>query len=75
MKPKFRILENKKGKYEVYYVSRKTFWGKEILKPFVTYSGIDKAYGFTSLEMAIKELKIECVKQCDRAEYTYNNKI
>jgi len=70
MKPEFRIKQNNKGKFEVYYVeivgTSYFFKGKEVLKPFITYSGSDRIFEFSSLEIAIKELKQEVIKQTER---------
>lgn len=63
MKPEFKIKKNKQGKYEVYYIYKhRTFFNKEVLKPYITWSGLDKVYPFSTLETAIKELKIEITK-------------
>ena len=70
MKPEFRIVENKKGKFEVFYVETKGgsyfFKDKEVLKPFITYAGSNKIYSFESIENAIKELKQEVIIQTER---------
>ena len=63
MSPEFRILQNINFRYEVYYVYKKaTFFKKEILKPYLTYSGLDKVYPFMNLEIAVEELKKEVIK-------------
>lgn len=68
MKPEFRIKENKEGKFEVYYVEYKfgLFSHKEILHPFITWSGTNKVYAFTDIQNAIKELKQEVINQTER---------
>jgi hypothetical protein len=66
MLPQFKIVENKEGKFEVYYVEKITrswdFKVKVVLKPYITYAGLDYVYPFSSLENAINELKIEIIK-------------
>ena len=64
MKPEFRIKENKSGRFEVYYVQKKEsgfflLSHKEVLKPYITYSGTQRVYPFSSLAVALSELKIE----------------
>jgi len=70
MKPQFRIKENVNGKFEVYYVEKvKTFLGirtKEVLKPYVTWSGLDEIYAFNTIEAAITHLKAEVILQTER---------
>jgi len=67
MKPEFRIKENKNGKFEVYYIERhETFFKKEILKPYITWAGLDEIFQFSSIEVAIKELELEIIKNTDR---------
>ena len=70
MTPQFRILKNKDGKFEVYYVEKvKTFFGiklKEVLKPYITWSGLEKVYPFNSIDVAILELKQEVIKNTER---------
>ena len=68
MKPEFKIKENKYGKFEVYYVEHKIglFSHKEILHPFITWSGLDEVYAFNSIEIAIEELKKEVINQTER---------
>jgi hypothetical protein len=65
MKPEFRIKKNENGKFEVYYVEKvKTFFGsrtKEVLKPYVTWSGLDKVFEFSTMEIAVDELKAEVI--------------
>jgi len=62
MKPQFKILKNKNGKFEVYYIQRhKSLFKKEILKPYVTWSGLDKVYAFSNLDVAIDELQKEII--------------
>lgn len=68
MKPQFRILENKDGKYEIYYVDSISLRGKEKLKPFITWSGLDKVYSFRTIESAVDNLKLESIRQLERAE-------
>ena len=69
MKPKFRIKENSEGKFEVYYVE-KIVWTckgqKEVLKPFITWSGLDTVYPFSTIDLAIDELKLEVIKQTEK---------
>lgn len=67
MKPEFRIKENEKGKFEVYYIESLGFRCKEILKPYVTWSGLDKVYEFDTIESAIRELQLEVIKNTERA--------
>ena len=63
MSPEFRILHNINFRYEVYYVHKKaTFFKKEVLKPYLTYSGLDEVFPFMDLEIAIEELKKEVIK-------------
>lgn len=70
MKSEFRIKENEEGFFEVYYVESKgnSFFteGKELLKPYITWSGYDNAYPFSTLENAIEELKQEVIKNTKR---------
>ena len=63
MKPKFKILENKDGKFEVYYVEYITemFHTRQKLIPYITWAGLNKVYEFSSLEIAIEELKKEII--------------
>lgn len=69
MKPEFRIKENTEGKFEVYYIETKGssffFKDKEVLKPFITYAGLDKVYAFSSLKTALEQLKLEIIKQTE----------
>jgi len=58
MMPKFKILENKDGKFEVYYIERhKSFFKKEILNPYVTWRGSDRVFEFSNLDVAIDEMQ------------------
>jgi len=67
MKPQFIIKENEKGKFEVYYVERyATFFKKEILKPYVTWSGLDEVFEFSTIDVAISELKKQIMINTDR---------
>jgi len=67
MKPQFIIKENKNGKFEVYYIERyATFFRKEVLKPYVTWNGLDEVYPFSSIDVAIRELKTEIIKNTER---------
>jgi len=70
MKPEFRIKENENGKFEVYYVesvgSSFFFKGKEVLKPYITYSGSDRIFEFSSMEVALGELKHEVFMNTER---------
>jgi hypothetical protein len=70
MKPEFRIIKNHFGRFEVYYVeSRKTYFlfkTKEVLKPYITYSGSDRIFPFKTIESAISELKTEVILQAER---------
>ena len=65
MKPEFKIKQNTHGKFEVYYVEIKGtsyfFKDKEVLKPYITYSGSDRVFEFSSMEVALGELKHEVV--------------
>jgi len=63
MEPQFRIKKNENGKFECYYVVKKTFFGKEILKPYITYFGSDTVYPFSSIKSLTKELEIEVIKK------------
>ena len=66
MKPEFRILQNNNFKFEVYYVERKrSFFKKEVLKPYITYAGLDMVYPFSSIEIAIDSLKDEIIKNLE----------
>lgn len=66
MKPRFKIKQNEKGKFEVYYIKRHaTFFKKEILKPYVTWSGLDEVFEFSTLDVAIQELKKEIILNTD----------
>ena len=69
MKPEFRIIENKNKKYEVYYVENKGssyfFKDKEVLKPYITYSGSNRIFEFSSRLVALEELKNEISKNTD----------
>jgi hypothetical protein len=70
MKPEFRITKNQNGRFEVYYVesvgSSFFFKGKEVLKPYVTYSGSDRIFPFKTIESAIVQLKAEVILQTER---------
>ena len=67
MKPQFKIKENKEGKFEVYYVEKKgKIFKKEVLKPFITWRGTDEVYAFSSIDIAVKELKQEVMIQTKR---------
>lgn len=66
MKPRFKIKQNEKGKFEVYYIERhETFFKKEILKPYVTWSGLDEVFEFSTIDVAIQELKKEIILNTD----------
>jgi ABC-type transporter MlaC component len=69
MKPEFRIKQNEKGKFEVYYVEVKgsSYFtkNKEVLKPFITYAGLEIVYPFSKIETAIEEMKAEIIKQTE----------
>ena len=67
MKPQFIIKENENGKFEVYYIERHaTFFKKEILKPYITWAGLDEVFPFDDIDIAIKELKQEVIKNTER---------
>lgn len=67
MRPQFKIKENKKGEFEVYYIERhETFFKKEILKPYITWSGLDEVFPFDNIDIAIKELGYEVIKSTER---------
>lgn len=68
MKPEFRIKENENGKFEVYYVESITYFfiSKEILHPYITWSGLDKVFEFDTIESAIRELQLEVIKNTER---------
>lgn len=67
MKPQFKIKKNKEGKFEVYYVEQKgKIFKKEVLKPFITWRGTDEVYAFSSIDIAVKELKQEVIKQTEK---------
>lgn len=67
MKPQFKIKENENGKFEVYYIERqKTFFRKKVLKPYVTWAGLDDVYHFSTIEFAIQELKKEVILNTER---------
>ena len=54
--PKFKIVKNQQNKFEVYYVENNR------LIPYITWTGLDKVYAFTSLEIAKEELRLENLK-------------
>ena len=61
--PKFKFIQNSQGKWGVFYVSRKkTFFRKEKLTPFITYSGSDRVFEFSSYQAAKREFDIEIHK-------------
>ena len=61
------ITFDKEGKFEVYYVEQKgKIFKKEVLKPFITWRGTDEVYAFSSIDIAIRELKQEVIKQTER---------
>jgi len=64
MKPEFKIIENKKGKFEVYYVEyiNLMFHTRQKLIPYITWSGLDKVYAFSTLKIAQEELRLEILK-------------
>ena len=65
MEPRFRIIKNKEGKFEVYYVelcSYYYFFTKEVLRPFITYAGTNIIFAFSKLETAVRELEVEVIK-------------
>jgi hypothetical protein len=65
MKPQFRIKQTENCKFKIYYVesigTSFFFSGKEVLKPYVTWSGLDQGYEFKTIEGAIEHLKAECI--------------
>lgn len=69
MKPEFRIKEAKSG-FQVFYVEKKGssffFEGKEVLKPYITWAGLDEVYTFKDINTAIKQLELEVIKNTKR---------
>ena len=65
----FRIKQVKNG-FQVFYVEKKGssffFEGKEVLKPYITLAGLDEVYTFKDIDTAIKELKLEVIKNTKR---------
>lgn len=69
MVPEFRIKQVKKG-FQVFYVEKKGssffFDGNEVLKPYITWAGLDEVYTFKDIDTAIKQLKLEVIKNTKR---------
>jgi hypothetical protein len=66
MKPKFIIKSTEKG-FQVFYIERYRFLtGFPVLKPYITYAGLDKVYTFKDIDTAIKELELEVIKNTKR---------
>ncbi len=66
MKPEFKIKEVKNG-FQVFYVKRYRFLsGEEVLKPYITWAGLDKVYTFKDIDTAIKQLELETIKNTKR---------
>jgi len=61
-KPSFKIVKNQYNKYEVYYVDG------ENLVPYITWTGLNKVYAFSSLEIAKEELRLENLKNTQYTE-------
>lgn len=67
MKPQFRIKENENGKFEVHYIERQsTFFRKEVLKPYITWAGLDEVYPFSTIDIAIRQLELETIKNTEK---------
>lgn len=66
MTPKFRIKQVKGG-FQVFYVEKERFIsGEEVLKPYITWAGLDDVYTFKDINTAIKQLKLEVIKNTKR---------
>jgi hypothetical protein len=66
MKPKFIIKSTEKG-FQVFYIERYRFlFGLPVLKPYITYAGLEKVYTFKDIDTAIKELELEVIKNTKR---------
>lgn len=60
MYPKFKIIKNQQEKFEVYYVDT-----NKRLIPYITWTGLNKVYAFSTLEIAREELRLEILKNTD----------
>ena len=59
MNPKFKIVKNQQSKFEVYYVENNR------LIPYITWTGLNKVFAFSSLEIAEEELRLEILKNTE----------
>jgi hypothetical protein len=67
MKPYFIIKSAKGGGFQVFYVKKfKFFTGEAVLKPYITYAGLDEVYTFKDIDTAIKQLELEIIKNTER---------
>jgi hypothetical protein len=66
MIPEFRIKQVKGG-FQVFYVEKYRFFtGKAVLKPYITWAGLEKVYTFKDIDTAIKQLELEVIKNTER---------
>ena len=66
MIPEFRIKQVKGG-FQVFYVEKYRFFtGKAVLKPYITWAGLDEVYTFKDIDTAIKELELGVIKNTER---------
>lgn len=66
MKPYF-IIKSVKGGFQVFYVKRfRFFTGEAVLKPYITWAGLDEVYTFKDIDTAIKQLELETIKNTER---------
>lgn len=66
MKPQFRIKQVQGG-FQVFYVKKYRFLsGEEVLKPYITYAGLDEVYTFRDIDEAINQLELETIKNSKR---------
>lgn len=66
MKPEFKIKQVSDG-FQVFYVQKYDFFSMEpVLKPYITWSGLDDVYTFKDIDTAIKELELEVLRNTKR---------
>jgi hypothetical protein len=66
MVPEFRIKQVKGG-FQVFYVEKYSFFTrKAVLKPYITWAGLDKVYTFKDIDTAIKHLEREVIINTDK---------
>lgn len=68
MKPQFRIRNTPKGFLCEYKEKPSFLWWPSVWKPYLTYTGLDEPYYFSSMESAIEKLKWEVWYYCERYE-------